>query len=729
MPVRGWRTLWAWRNHDDVRPHVSDAARVKDLFHVARDLPAAERTRWLASECAGDARLRNRVEALLVADAGAGRFLAAPTAGAGVRVEDDAEYIRLQRTLSGRFSIDREIGRGGMGVVYLARDVALNRAVAIKLLPLEMAIRSDHRARFLSEVRTAASMTHPNIVPIHLVEEQGDVVCFVMSYVEGETLRQRVERLGPLSSGDAVRTMQEVAWALAHAHDRGIVHRDVKPDNILIERASGRALVTDFGIAATLEAGAALTTDGVFLGTPLFTSPEQVAGVSIDRRSDLYSLGATIFFALTGRPVFDTTSAAAALEQHLREPPPPVGSLRPDIPRALAEAVDRCLAKDPAQRFQSAEDLAKVLGAEVATVPEMPEPIRRVLQETIQVTADVGGLLTFAILGIAGWWLDQLTANEFLSGLMTFVLIVTLIVGGMFLGIRIFEAVAESRDALAKGYSAPRIRRAMLEGTRLQQRLRSTGRPAIALSGLTLATAVCWWWNYYSPIPDAPGLGDDAVWIGATFGPLLLGRFAIRHTLLHDGIGSGAMRRINVWLSGLILRAAAWRVPRHSNLDAIGAPTEAILVGSADALLAELPTAFRETLSGLPDLMRRLGKHAEALRTRRSDIERALAEAGAYDQVGRNAAAAGDAGSLLRARLESARLALADAHQRAGARLADVIAALESVRLGLLRLRAGVAVPADLTADLELAWQVGEQVDALLVGFVEVEDHRNAGTP
>ena len=289
---------------------MSDPARVKDLFHAARDLAASDRTRFLAGECAGDARLRKRVEALLAAEAAAGRFLAAPTAGAGVNVDGEPEFSRLQRALAGRYSIEREIGRGGMGVVYLARDIALNRLVAVKELPVELATSGEHRNRFLREVRTAAGLSHPNVVPIHLIEEQADVICFVMSYVEGETLREWVARSGPLSAGDAARVMQEVAWALSHAHERGIVHRDVKPDNILIERGSQRALVTDFGIARTLDSAA--TVEGFFIGTPLFASPEQAAGRAMDGRSDLYSLGATIFFALTGRPLFDDATAHAS---------------------------------------------------------------------------------------------------------------------------------------------------------------------------------------------------------------------------------------------------------------------------------------------------------------------------------------------------------------------------------------------------------------------------------
>src|SRR6185503_6684137 len=274
--------------------------------------------------------------------------------------EQTAEFRRFATTLAGQYELECEIGRGGMGIVYLARDLRLDRRVAIKTLPMHLASDSVVRERFLREARTAASLSHPNIVPIHRADEIDGQVFFVMGYVEGESLAQRVRDRGPLDPRDAVRTLRDVADALSYAHEHSVIHRDVKAENILIDRVSGRALVTDFGIARLAEA-APLTATGQILGTVYYLSPEQVSGDAIDARSDIYSLGVVGFFALTGRFPFEAPLASAVLIAHVNKSAPPVHVVAPRTPRALADIVDQCLAKDPAWRFQTCAELSAAL--------------------------------------------------------------------------------------------------------------------------------------------------------------------------------------------------------------------------------------------------------------------------------------------------------------------------------------------------------------------------------
>ncbi|HET7553306.1 MAG TPA: serine/threonine-protein kinase, partial [Gemmatimonadaceae bacterium] len=299
----------------------------------------------------------------------------------------DAEFVEFQRALAGEYSLERELGRGGMGIVYLARDVQLDRQVAIKVLPSSLASRADLRERFLREARTAAGLSHPNIVPIHRVGEVGEFVFFVMAYIDGESLGQRLRDHGPLTPAAAAKLLREVAWALAYAHGRGVVHRDIKPDNILIERETGRALVTDFGIAqvatiAALGDGAhrSVTEPGQIVGTAHFMSPEQAANDPIDGRSDLYALGVVGFLALSGRLPFHASSVPALLAKQLTELPPSLAEAVPAVPERLARAIDRCLRKERDDRFPSGEALAEALEPATVAQRQLPTPLKVWLQ-------------------------------------------------------------------------------------------------------------------------------------------------------------------------------------------------------------------------------------------------------------------------------------------------------------------------------------------------------------
>ena len=290
------------------------------------------------------------------------------------------EFIELQEAVAGRYTLERELGRGGMGIVFLARDSALDRPVALKLLPPYLAAQPELRERFVQEARVVARLSHPNIVTVYAAEQLGDLVYFAMAYVRGETLTQRVERAGPIPPAQATRMLQELAWGLGYAHANGVVHRDVKPDNILIEQASGRAMLADFGVAYAADASRQ-TAAGQLIGTPHFVSPEQAYGSPLDGRSDLYSLGASAFYALTGRTLFDAPSPLAVITKHLNEVPPSLATVRPDLPRQLVRAVDRCLAKDPEQRFPSGEALAEALAATGLTEHDVPAPIRHYFRQ------------------------------------------------------------------------------------------------------------------------------------------------------------------------------------------------------------------------------------------------------------------------------------------------------------------------------------------------------------
>ena len=288
--------------------------------------------------------------------------------------EQASELASNTRALAPDFKVLGELGRGGMGIVYLAIDVNLDREVAIKVLPAHLTEPSGVRDRFLREARTSAKLSHPNIVPVYRADEKDGVVFFVMRHVDGESLAERLASQGPLAPLDAARMLEEVALALDYAHTRGVIHRDIKPENILLERGSNSAVVTDFGIARLMEAAPATAT-GQVLGTVHYMSPEQVLGERVDGRSDVYSLGVVGFKAVTGQLPFDSRSATAVLVEHVMKEPPKVRSIGPGVPEQLAAIIDRCLLKDPAARYQTAGALASALDDATRFIPKSSGPV------------------------------------------------------------------------------------------------------------------------------------------------------------------------------------------------------------------------------------------------------------------------------------------------------------------------------------------------------------------
>jgi len=269
---------------------------------------------------------------------------------------------RVQAALGPAYRIERELGGGGMSRVFLAEETGLGRQVVVKVLPPELAA-GINAERFHREIQLAASLQHPHIVPLLAAGGVGDVFYYTMPFVEGESLRIRLAREGKLPVRDAVRALREVAGALAYAHARGVVHRDIKPDNVLV--SDHHALVTDFGVAKALSRSggdAALTSLGAVLGTPAYMAPEQAAGdPNVDSRADIYALGAMGYEMLAGRPPFVDLAPHRMLAAHVADPVTPVVEHRPDIPPDLAELVMRCLDKDPARRPQTAGQVRDAL--------------------------------------------------------------------------------------------------------------------------------------------------------------------------------------------------------------------------------------------------------------------------------------------------------------------------------------------------------------------------------
>jgi serine/threonine protein kinase len=299
-----------------------------------------------------------------------------------------ATLEQVRQAFSGSYAVEREVGQGGMATVYLARDLKHSRQVALKVLRPELASAMGGD-RFPREIQIIAQLAHPHILPLHDSGEMGGFLFYVMPFIEGESLRQKLAREGRLPVREAIGILREVADALAYAHGRGIIHRDIKPDNVML---SGRhAVVTDFGVAKAVSAasGDTLTTVGLALGTPAYMSPEQAMGESdLDHRSDIYALGAMAYEMVTGETPFVRTTAQAILSAHVLDVPPDLASKRGDVPPALSQFVQRCLAKQKTDRWQSAEELLPILESALTPsgglTPTNTRPVQVVLPKAVE---------------------------------------------------------------------------------------------------------------------------------------------------------------------------------------------------------------------------------------------------------------------------------------------------------------------------------------------------------
>lgn len=603
------------------------------------------------------------------------------------------EFLALQAALGGRFILDRELGRGGMGIVFLARDTALERPVAIKLLPALLAADPDLRQRFLQEARTAARLGHPHIVPIHSVEEHGDQVCFVMAYVPGKTLAQRVRDDGPLPPGEVARIVCEIAWALAYAHQQGVVHRDVKPENILLERTRGRAMITDFGIAQVASA-ATRTPAGTPRGTIRYMSPEQAEGQPVDGRSDLYSLGLTAQFALTGRVPYESESPAAVLLLKATGSAPPMAVLRSDTPSALANIIDRCLSADPARRFPTAESLAEALG-ELHDTSASPPVLQRLAQEISAVGVDIGGFGSLAIVAL----IAAASIRDFF-GFETFYALglCTLMVG--LIGLRAMTTVRLLREANQEGWELRDLEAAARKGippvTRPEARRYTLSRLAI-WGGVMTALTLFWLGpRNWSQVSDVSIL----TWIVELFSlgaPVAAGRWLAGSLERRPDGQLGPFTRFFLrFKAGMLLRLGGLGTKGQKRSKMLpDQPTEVVLADQARALLGALPAAGRAQVDGAGDLLARLLKDAIQLRGRLGEIDAAAAAVGPPDGAGR----------------EQALAEIASTRAQVLGRLSLTIQALEQLRLDLLRAKAGVAGGEGLTEDLAQLMRLSQRLD------------------
>jgi serine/threonine-protein kinase len=606
-----------------------------------------------------------------------------------------------------------ELGRGGMGIVYLALDVRLDRPVALKVLPEHMAKDPDLRVRFLSEARTAAKLSHPNIVPIHSVDEVGDFVFFAMGYIAGETLGQRIRSKGPLSPSECTRIMREVGFALSYAHSQGVIHRDIKPDNILIEEGSGRALVADFGIAGIVDDSQEIEQEGI-LGTVEFMSPEQAMGSRLDYRSDLYSLGMVAYYALSGDLPFKSDSLTTTLNHVRNTPVPSVGVVVSNAPRRLTRIVDRCLKKEPDDRFESADAFAAALDNVAAARKQMPVAVRLFLYDPIDLGGDAPAYFTLASLTALPMVVATVQVPEMAMLLAAFtafavgaptVLVPPRVrrllgsgntVGDLEIGLRqdLEQRKEEAPELPKKGFARirPLLRKASLMG----------------MGGAWTA----WWATVLTSVVLGLPLElyeDTILMVLMAIGSLSAAGFVV------SSIAPGqeeelralkkAERRLRFWqgrfgqaifkISGMGLHK------RIAEVRATHRPTEMQIGLAAEALFESLPKEQRKVVGDVPGTIAKLEADAQQLRESISMLTDAEA-------------AALPSGVEFPADLREMR-------ETAERQLAELVAALESIRLELLRLTAGIGTIDGLTTNLLAAGEIGDNVANVMMGMEEVE--------
>ena len=626
----------------------------------------------------------------------------------------DRLFLDFQGAVAGRYSLERELGRGGMGIVYLAREVRLDRPVAIKLLPPSKTSDPKLRERFLREARTAAKLSHPNIIPIHAVEEIGAFVFFAMAYVEGETLTERVRQRGPLPPSEASRVLRDVAWALAYAHGQGVIHRDVKPDNILLENG-GRVLVADFGIASIV-AGAGALSPGEVVGTPEFMSPEQALGEAVDARSDLYSLGIVAYFACSGRLPFEAEKATDVLAKQVTEPAAPLGSVAPLVPRRLAQAIDRCLAKEPGDRPDGPAVLADQLSHALEQRRELPVALRAFVKHDARLDGSGVLIYPFAMLFVT-------PIAAFITGSPSFGFLA--LVSGYTL-VPVGVLVNRARRLLNTGFGHPDIGvafKAEIDRSREERAfgLGHGGGPSRferilrGISAIGLGTAagslglLAIFGSPWNMIQLMMAFGWSLmIGLGSGIGALVM--LQRRRDVDAEFWGRLWTGRVGKWLFNV---ASMFTSKKAVPASLTHRPTELALGMAAEQLYDSLPKVTRQQLRDLPDVVHRLEQDAQRMRARLEELQEALGDVGH--------SGAGSPDPAIAARHDRIVADLTRERDLVQQRLKDAVAALETIRLNLLRLHAGTTTVKSLTTDLGLARDIAREIDAHVEGYRELE--------
>lgn len=625
---------------------------------------------------------------------------------------DRSTPLHLQDAIGDRYALERELGRGGMGCVWLARDLRLDRPVAIKVLHPELAMRAPAREQFLREARTAASLSHPHIVPVLGVESRGDTTFLVMAMIDGETLGARVRRRGPLPGAEVERMVREIGSALGYAHARGVVHRDITPENVLVERESGRALLVDFGLAQLGEDGA-----GMVAGTPGYVAPEVIRGDPAASASDLYALGATAWFALTGAPPYVGESAGEVLAKHLVQALPDLPLAARGTSRRLSGALRACLEKDPGARPGNVTSLLAGLDAgppPVAIPPALVEWFTR--WDRIRVAYAIATpVLALQLLVLMEYYLGRGGGALRVAAMGSWALSTLLVP----LAAHLMAELGALRRLAARGFGIGDIRAAWDHWTeRLRQEHRRDGLPPLAarvLFDLTVVGTVVIAAGSVIALTLLPALVAPAELQWTQLALMSLGSWLFLGTaaglsinLLAPGVRlhpDGLLRRLGrrFWrgtLAGLAARAVRARSARAlAASSTVHRNTELVLGLAIDTLWKALPAEQREGRADVPAVAASLQHGAEELRAMLTRLVEARDALPGDDPEGE--------------RLDRVAATITQQHRAA-------VGQLETLRLQLLRAVALRTVTADLGDEIAAACDAERALLAGIAGAVEV---------